>query len=184
VTAVDDLPPFDHQGLTHVIIETPKGSRNKYKYSPETKMFECAKALTAGLTFPFDFGFVPSTRAEDDDPLDIIVLMDQPAFAGCLVHARLLGVMEAEQTKNGKVYRNDRLLAVHNYSIEYGELKSWQEVAPNFLKELEMFFVLQNQSKGEQFKVLSWKDGDAARLAINESKKMPYWSVNSARATP
>jgi inorganic pyrophosphatase len=169
VNTVNELRPFDDEGLTHVIIETPKGSRNKYKYSPKTKMFECAKALTAGLTFPFDFGFVPSTRAEDGDPLDIIVLMDQPAFAGCLVHARLLGVMEAEQSKNGRIYRNDRVLAVHNYSIEYGELRSWKEVAPNFLKELEMFFVLQNQSKGEEFKVLGWKDANVARLAIDEA---------------
>ncbi len=95
--------------------------------------------------------------------------MDQPAFAGCLVHAILIGVMEAEQTKNGRVYRNDRVLAVHNHSIEYGELKNWQEAAPNLLKELEMFFVLQNQSKVEQFKVLGWKDANTARLAINEA---------------
>jgi inorganic pyrophosphatase len=68
-----------------VIIETPKGSRNKYAFDPKQKIFQLMKVLPAGMAFPYDFGFIPSTLAEDGDPTDVLVLMDEPAFAGCLL---------------------------------------------------------------------------------------------------
>jgi inorganic pyrophosphatase len=78
------LPPFEtgNAGLT-VIIETPKGSRNKYAYDPKERIYGLRKVLPAGMAFPYDFGFVPSTIADDGDPLDVLVLMDEPAFPGC-----------------------------------------------------------------------------------------------------
>ncbi len=85
-------------GDLNVIIETPKGSRNKFKFDEKLGIFTLKHVLPLGAVFPFDFGFIPSTRGEDSDPLDVLVLMDEPAFAGCLVPARLLGVIEAEQT--------------------------------------------------------------------------------------
>ncbi len=92
----------------NVIIETPKGSRNKFKYDEEFGLFRLSGLLPVGAVFPFDFGFVPSTAGEDGDPLDVLLLMDEPAFAGCLVTSRLIGVIEAEQTEEGKAERNDR----------------------------------------------------------------------------
>src|ERR1700712_4243624 len=81
------------------IIETPRGCRSKYDYDPESGLFELAGILPAGMAFPLAFGFVPSTRGGDDDPLDMLVLADEDLPVGCLLTARLLGVIEAEQTE-------------------------------------------------------------------------------------
>src|SRR4051812_16032600 len=97
------LPPFGKKSdLINVILETPKGSRNKYAFDVGLGIFKLKKSLPAGAVFPFDFGFIPSTVGEDGDPLDVLMLMDEPAFPGCLVEGRLLGVMEVTQTKKGK----------------------------------------------------------------------------------
>jgi len=108
------LRPFypDDASLVRVIIETPKGCRNKYKYDPEIGAFKLSKVLPEGMVFPYDFGFIPGTKAEDGDPIDVLLLMDQPAFAGCVIESRLIGVLEAEQSKQGETERNDRLIAV------------------------------------------------------------------------
>ena len=94
-----DLGSFSAKGELHVIIDTPKGSRNKYKYEPEHGLFMLGGILPAGAVFPYDFGYVPSTLADDGDPLDVFLLMDEPAFVGCLVESRLIGAMKAEQTE-------------------------------------------------------------------------------------
>ena len=94
------LAPFDKKTeALQVIIETPKGSRNKYAFDESQGMFLLKKVLPAGMAFPYDFGFVPSTRAEDGDPVDVLVLMDEPAFVGCLLQCRIIGVIEGEQGK-------------------------------------------------------------------------------------
>src|SRR5215471_17358488 len=77
-----------------VVIETPKGSRNKYAFDLDDEVFVLKKVLPAGMAFPYDFGFVPSTEAEDGDPIDVLVLMDEPAFAGCILTCRPVGVIE------------------------------------------------------------------------------------------
>jgi inorganic pyrophosphatase len=99
------------------IIETPKGSRNKFDYDPESNLFRLAGILPEGMMFPFDFGFIPSTMGDDGDPLDIMVLMDAPAHVGCLIDVRIIGIIDAEQTQNGKTEKNSRILAaaVHSY---------------------------------------------------------------------
>src|SRR3569833_4517481 len=102
---------FD-KDILNAVIETARGCRNKFKYDPELRLFRLAHVLPAGAVFPFDFGFVPSTRGGDGDPLDVLVLMDEPAFPGCLIAARLLGAIEAEQGDEKKMERNDRLIAV------------------------------------------------------------------------
>ena len=94
-----DLPPLDGNGKIQVVIETPKGSRNKYSFDPELRIFSLKKVLPAGMTFPYDFGFVPSTKAEDGDPTDVLVLMDEPAFPGCLLKCRIIGIIEGQQGK-------------------------------------------------------------------------------------
>jgi inorganic pyrophosphatase len=95
-----------------VIIETPRGSRNKLKYDPDQGMYKLSQVMPEGMMFPYDFGFVPGTKAEDGDPLDVLVLSDEPLFPGCLVDCFLVGVIEAEQEMDGSVKRNDRLIAV------------------------------------------------------------------------
>ncbi len=95
-----------------MIIETPKGSRNKYAFDESQGMFLLKKVLPAGMAFPYDFGFVPSTRAEDGDPVDVLVLMDEPAFVGCLLQCRIIGIIEGEQGKKKERVRNDRIVAI------------------------------------------------------------------------
>ena len=102
-----------------VIIETPKGSRNKFKYDPDLRMFKLSKVLPEGMVFPYDFGFVPSTKGEDGDPVDVLVLMDEPTFPGCLLECRLVGVLEAEQEEEKKKKQNPRLIAVAKQSLLY-----------------------------------------------------------------
>src|SRR5215208_2924264 len=100
VTNLLNLEAFHDDDELNVVIETPKGSRNKYNYDEKLGLFRLGGVLTSGASFPFDFGFVPSTVGGDGDPLDVLVLMDEPAFAGCLVRTRLVGVIEAEQIEH------------------------------------------------------------------------------------
>ena len=94
-----NLKAFHDEEELNVVIETPKGSRNKYNYDENLGLFKLGGVLPSGASFPFDFGFVPSTLGGDGDPLDVLVLMDESAFTGCLVRVRLVGVVEAEQTE-------------------------------------------------------------------------------------
>ncbi|HYY41561.1 MAG TPA: inorganic diphosphatase, partial [Pyrinomonadaceae bacterium] len=104
---LDQLATFDEEsGDVHVIIETPQGSRNKFNYDEQLDLFKLGGVLPLGAVFPFDFGFVPATLGGDGDPLDVLVLMDEAAFTGCLVLTRLIGVIEAEQTEEGETERN------------------------------------------------------------------------------
>src|SRR3954454_21531629 len=93
------------------VIETPKGSRSKFDYDPDSGLFLLAGLVPAGMSFPLSFGFIPSTRAEDGDPLDVMVLHDETIPVGCLVSVRLRGVIKADQPEDGATVRNDRLLA-------------------------------------------------------------------------
>jgi inorganic pyrophosphatase len=135
------------------VIETPKGRRNKFDYEPEIEAFTLGGLLPEGMSFPFDFGFVPSTVAEDGDPIDVMVLMDEPAHVGCVLTIRLIGLIEAEQTENGKTTENDRVIgvAVHSYSHE--NIRSINEVSKTLLDQVEEFFVSYNKSRGKKFKV-------------------------------
>src|SRR6266436_4219835 len=127
-----------------VIIETPKGCRNKFDYDPETGLFKLGGLLPEGMMFPFDFGFLPSTLGEDGDPLDIMVLMDAPAHVGCLIEVRIIGIITAEQTEDGKTETNDRLLAVAIHSYDHEDLESIKDVNKTLLSQIEEFFISYN----------------------------------------
>jgi inorganic pyrophosphatase len=150
------LRPFDEKKeLLNVIVETPKGQRNKFKYDEQHQCFSLSKVLPAGAVFPFDFGFIPGTKAEDGDPLDALLLMEEPAFASCLVQARLIGVIEAEQTESsGETVRNDRLIAVAKVARDYEGLHTPKDIDPHLLEEYEHFFKSYHALSGGEFKVL------------------------------
>jgi inorganic pyrophosphatase len=135
------------------IIETPKGRRNKFDYDPEYRLFALGGLLPEGLSFPFDFGFIPSTLGEDGDPLDVVILLDEPGHVGCLLDVRLIGVIEADQIEDGKRTRNDRLIAVAVHSYSHEESRSINDVSKSLLDQLEEFFVSYNKSRGKKFKV-------------------------------
>jgi inorganic pyrophosphatase len=136
-----------------VIIETPKGRRNKFKYEPDSGLFSLSNLLPEGFSFPFDFGFIPSTVAEDRDPLDVIVLMDEPAHVGCLLKVRLIGVVEVIQKEDGKETRNDRLVAVSTRSYEYEGAKSIADLRGSLTEQISEFIGLYNKNSGKQDEV-------------------------------
>jgi inorganic pyrophosphatase len=141
--------------LISVVIETPRGNRNKFKFDEKAGRFCLGSVLPAGLSFPYDFGFVPGTKAPDGDPLDVLLLMDEPAFPGCLVHARVIGVLEAEQTEDGETVRNDRIIAVAESAHDYADFHSLKDINHNLLKELERFFISYNETRGKKFRLLA-----------------------------
>jgi len=141
------------KGTCRAIIETPKGCRNKFDYDPDSGLFMLAGLLPEGMMFPFDFGFIPSTLGEDGDPLDILVLMDAPAHVGCLIEIRLIGIIEAEQTEDGKTVSNDRLLGAAIHSYDRVDLESIKDVSKTLLEQLEEFFISYNKQRGKKFKV-------------------------------
>jgi inorganic pyrophosphatase len=137
-----------------VVIETPRGSRNKVKYDPASHKFKLSKVLPEGMMFPYDFGFVPSTKAEDGDPIDVLVLTDEPLFPGCLVECSLIGVIEAEQKEASRTNRNDRLIAVAQQSLLYSEIRTLQDLSPQVLKQVEAFFVNYQKVRGVEVSIL------------------------------
>src|SRR6202162_1908990 len=139
--------------VCRAIIETPKGCRNKFDYDPDSGLFMLGGLLPEGMMFPFDFGFIPSTLGEDGDPLDIMVLMDAPAHVGCLIEVRIIGIITAEQTEDGKTESNDRLLGVAVHSYDHEDLKSIKEVSKTALAQVEEFFVSYNKQRGKKFKI-------------------------------
>jgi inorganic pyrophosphatase len=153
-----DLTALAHRldsrtGICRTIIETPKGCRNKFDYDPETGLFLLAGLLPSGMMFPFDFGFIPSTLGGDGDPLDMMVLMDAPAHVGCLIEVRIIGIINAKQTEDGKTQTNDRLLGVAVHSYEHEGYRTIGDVNKTILDQVEAFFVSYNKQRGKKFEV-------------------------------
>ncbi len=147
------ISPFSNrEGDVNAIVETPQGSRNKFAFNLENGLFELDKPMPIGVTFPFEFGFVPGTLGGDGDPVDLLILIDAPTFVGCLVKARLLGVIDAEQKEvDGKVVRNDRLIGVAVESRRHRNIQSLHSLSEELLSEIEHFFISYNQVMGKQF---------------------------------
>jgi inorganic pyrophosphatase len=158
----------------NAIIEAPKGSRTKFKYDDEHGTFLFDKMLPLGQTFPFDFGFLPSTRGGDGDPLDVLVLTEEPTFVGCLIHARLVGVIEAEQIENRQTSRNDRIIGVPieaksgKAAIAKSALVSGR-LPPALGRKISQFFVAYNHLQGREFKILRIAGPDHAAIVVRDA---------------
>jgi len=167
----DQVDPFSTgKKSLRVVIETPKGSRNKFKYDPEIGTYTLSSVLAEGMVFPYDFGFVPQTRDEDGDPTDVLLLMDEPVFPGCVVESRIVGVIQAEQTEDGKTFRNDRVLAVATSSHVHADIKELSDLNSHMIVELEDFFVAYNKARGKKFKLLGCKDAHTAIKLIKKTR--------------
>jgi inorganic pyrophosphatase len=168
-------PRADESGLVNVIIDTPRGSANKYKYDERLGIFKISRVLPAGMHFPHDFGFVPGTCAEDGDPLDVLVLLDAPSFAGCLVTARLIGGLHVEQFEKRRKVRNDRLIATPQTEVNEPDIRSLRQLGRSRLHEIEEFFVSYNRVQGRTLRVVSRFDARRAqtllRAAIEAHRK-------------
>jgi len=167
------LKPLDakDEGMIKVVIETPKGSRNKYAFDPKERVFELKKVLPAGMTFPYDFGLVPQTEAEDGDPVDVMVLMDEPAFPGCVLKCRPIGVMEGKQGEKKDWERNDRIIAIEEQAHSFADIQSIDDLGKQFCRELEEFFVNYHRLTGKEYKIIGVKGKNAVQKLIKSSKQ-------------
>jgi len=167
------IDPFDtdESDVVNAVIETPGGSRNKFKYDPKLGFYSLSGVLPEGMVFPHAFGFVPGTRAADGDPEDILIMMDEPTFTGCIVKTRLIGVIEAEQTEDDKKERNDRLIAVAANSRDYSDVRDLHDLNANMIKEIEQFFINYNKERGKKFKVLGKRGPGQAFKLLKKSLK-------------
>jgi inorganic pyrophosphatase len=165
------LEPFDSadKQMLRVVIETPKGSRNKFAFNPDDHIFELKKVLPAGMAFPYDFGFVPSTKADDGDPVDVLVLMDEPAFPGCVLACRPIGVIQGQQGEKRNKVRNDRIIAIEKDAHSWAGIKTLGDLGKQFVQELEEFFVDYHKLSGEQYRVLALKGRARARKLVKSS---------------
>ncbi|RZL16274.1 MAG: inorganic diphosphatase [Pedobacter sp.] len=151
-----------------IIIETPKGSRCKYILEEATGHIKLKKSMPLGFSFPFDFGMIPGTLAEDGDPVDVLLLMEEAVYPGVFVDVRIIGGLKADQQKTRK-NRNDRIIAVEPTCPVYGHLQSVNDLSPAMMKQIENFFVSYNQVQGKTFTSLGWADADEARQLIADA---------------
>src|SRR5258707_131336 len=156
---LSSLPPQldPKKGTCRAIIETPKGCRNKFDFDPDSGLFMLGGLLPEGMMFPFDFGFIPSTLGEDGDPLDILVLMDAPAHVGCLIEVRIIVIIEAEQSEDGKTESIDRLLGVAIHSYDHEHLKSLDDVEQDASRPVGGVLYLIQQTAGKE--IQSYRHG-------------------------
>jgi inorganic pyrophosphatase len=160
----------------NVVIETPRGGRHKYKYEPKMEAFTLHRILPEGMSFPLDFGFLPGTKAPDGDPLDVLVMIEDPTFTGCVVPCQLIGVIEAIQTEeDGTSERNDRLIAVPLDTRNENQVRTIKDLDRKQLTDIESFFKFYNQVFGKRFKVEDVagpkKAEKIARAAIRRFRK-------------
>lgn len=154
----------------NIVIETPKGCRNKYAFDEGLKAFKLKKILPVGAVFPFDFGFIPGTKGEDGDPLDVLVIMDEPAYPGCVIECRIIGALKAKQSEKKKMEENDRLIAVSVVSQSYNNVKELEDINKNVLSQIEHFFVSYNEQEKKKFEPQGWCDAKAALKLIDKAK--------------
>jgi inorganic pyrophosphatase len=153
-TSLAHLSPTDDDKNLIAVIETPQGTRTKLDFDPQREAFVVSKMLPEGLNFPFDFGFIPSTLGGDGDPLDVLVLMEEPLPPGTIVPCRLVGVIEATQSeKNGGTEENDRLIAVACGCNTYRDVKKLVDLPDALVEQIEHFFVTYNQEEKKKFTV-------------------------------
>ena len=183
-TLLSCLPALDREtGDVTAVIETPKGSQNKYDYDDSCAAFRLAEFLPQGSSFPYDFGFIPSTLGEDGDPLDVLVFMDAPVPVGCVLTIRLIGVIEAKQRETGGHWiRNDRLLAVATHAHTHGHVETLNDLRPRLLDEIEVFFETYNALKQKEFKPIDRAGPKKARKLLAQGALV--FSKQSKNAVP
>lgn len=172
-TVLSETATFDAKtGALRVVIETPKGSRNKYDYDPDCDCMELGTVLPEGMRFPYDFGFLPSTLGDDGDPLDVLVLMDTPVVPGCVIKARLIGAIEAKQKAKGEDWqRNDRLVAVAVHAETHDATSSLRDLRSHLVEEIKGFFVDYNRLRDRKFKPIREASPRTALKLIKDGMK-------------
>jgi inorganic pyrophosphatase len=172
VSLLDRLPSRTGTGLVNIVIDTPKGSRNKFKWDDKAQCFRLGRILPAGASFPYDFGSIPQTLAEDGDALDVLLIAEAPCFVGCLVTGRLIGAICAKQTEKGKTIRNDRLLAVPVTKANPAQISDIRELHGARLDELEHFFVSYNRAHGRSYEPIGRVGARKAERSLAAAERL------------
>lgn len=161
-----DVPPGDDAPeLCNAIIEIPRGERNKYELDKELGLFRLDRLLYSAVHYPGDYGFIPRTLAQDDDPLDVLVMVTAPTFTGCLIQVRPLGVFEMRDEKK----LDEKILAVPLRDPLYDEYGDLPDVPPHFLKEVEHFFAIYKDLEGSRIEVIGWYDRARALQLVRDA---------------
>lgn len=159
-------PGPDSPELVRVIIEIPKNSSNKYEYDGKLNIFRLDRALYSPMHYPGDYGFIPGTLAEDGDPLDIMVLVDEPSFTGCLMVARPVGLLHMVDGKEN----DQKVLAVPNRNPRFDSIHTIDQVFPHTRTEIEYFFSIYKELQGAKTEMKGWSGPREARRVITESR--------------
>lgn len=167
-----EMAPWnDESGGLRVLVDTPRGSAVKYKLDADLGVYRVAHILAAGMAFPYDFGSIPGTLAEDGDPLDLLVIAEAGTFPGCLLEVRLVGALVARQTQAGRTMRNDRLIGIAAESRAHARIRAIRQLPKRLLDDLERFFVTYNAARGRRFRVDRRVGAAGARRLVAEGEK-------------
>jgi inorganic pyrophosphatase len=151
------IPAQPKPGLLNVLIEIPAGSKNKYEFDKDLNAMALDRVLAASVMYPYDYGFIPNTLADDGDPLDGMVMMDQPTFPGCVIAARPIGMLEMIDGGD----RDEKILCVPDKDPRYANVKSLKDVPQHRLDEIAEFFQTYKNLEKKSVEILGWKDVDA-----------------------
>jgi inorganic pyrophosphatase len=158
------IPAQPKPGLLNVLIEIPAGSKNKYEFDKDMNAFALDRVLYASVAYPFDYGFIPNTLADDGDPLDGLVIMDQPTFPGCVIAARPVGMMEMIDGGD----RDEKVLCVPDKDPRYAHVKSLKDIPQHRLDEIAEFFRTYKNLEKKSVEILGWKDVDAVMPLVEK----------------
>jgi inorganic pyrophosphatase len=161
-----NLPCRDEDGRISFVVEAPKGSAVKLAFDPTRGVFVFKRALALGVCYPHDWGFIPSTRASDGDPLDAMLLCDAPTWPGVVIPARAIGVVRLTQKANEKRERNDRVMLVPADDQRFADV---QDLTKNVRRELEQFFVTMTELTDKEVDVEGWEGPKSAEKVIEKA---------------
>nr|WP_199307240.1 inorganic diphosphatase [Alkalinema sp. FACHB-956] len=150
--------------MINVLIEIPAGSKNKYEFDKDLNAFALDRVLYASVMYPYDYGFVPNTLADDGDPLDGMVIMDQPTFPGCVIAARPIGMLEMIDGGD----RDEKILCVPDKDPRYANVKSIKDIPQHRLDEIAEFFQTYKNLEKKSVEILGWKDVDAVMPLVEQ----------------
>jgi inorganic pyrophosphatase len=155
-----------------VIIETPKGSKYKYKFDEAQNRFRVKKILPTGLAFPYDFGFIPGTKGDDGDPLDVMIISEDSFLPGSLLECEIIGAIKAQQTTGNETVRNDRIIGVPTMTIEKDKETALENLSQGKIKEIEDFFIYYNKIEKKEFKPLGILNAKEAWKIIRQGAEI------------
>lgn len=158
------IPAQPEPGLINVLVEIAGGSKNKYEFDKDLNAFILDRVLFSSVKYPYDYGFVPNTLADDGDPLDGMVLMDEPTFPGCVIAARPVGMLEMIDGGD----RDEKILCVPAEDPRYNHVKSLEDVAPHRLDEIAEFFRSYKNLEKKVTEILGWQNVDKVAALVDQ----------------